>query len=441
MGALATYEYGIVPHPEEGVIQASPDGCVRLREGVFHNFYSMLDGIVGLTEIKCPLYTAHMVRHVPCFPFVIPLDYAFQQQGQSSCCRVTWNDFNSCWRAGVKRPVVPLPRIPYQQNVKDFALGCECSHAHSDAAYIGHCPGGDIKWLLARALGRWCQRECTEVAETVVRHDGFAFCPDPDPFSDNLTCVYTPPRETARVHNVGEGLVRLTEEWGSSIVDVIAAYLGKEWYQPVAYLAGQMNITRHYHHRQMCEGMFAVANEHVQRVRDKIPPRVSTSNPLAYPEEPAFRPNRRTAGSRKRKVSTEREQKQYRKHLDDRLNHKLILVPMKRVEWVVHDTPECPPYNTLFHVMSEHWRHPSNLHYIGRGVLRDSFRQKYTAVGKAGVNWHSPVLPEHWPGKLHPDGTPLFYMTVFVTSYPNSKPLGSDEGIDPVLLYEDCNVD
>jgi hypothetical protein len=200
--------------------------------------------------------------------------------------------------------------------------------------------------------------------------------------------------DTADADEAGEEWVRFTEYVPSTIAKVIYEYLGHDWNQPLAFHVGEMLIMRNYHSPDFCRGLYDRIQWHVRAVLEHWP--VSR-----YARELPQAPH-------------------------DLHQAKILLVPLKRVDWVIHGTPDPPDFNSLFPELRYFGDTKANQRELARGVLDESFRQSTTVRGVLDKNWTRPEPPVQWPWK---STWPEFFITVFVTSYPNARPLGSDDGL------------
>jgi putative phage-type endonuclease len=142
--------------------------------------------------------------------------------------------------------------------------------------------------------------------------------------------------------------------------DIIREY---SIWEPEFFLVGRMFVIRNYHDKYFCNQAIRVLKEHIHSVETHT-----------IPDKP-------------------------------KVDGNLIMLPMKRVDWVQHSKFECPDWDYLF----PNWPCGGvdlvlQKNVASRELLKDCIHEKLT-------------LP--W-GQT--------FLTVFVTSYPNMKPLVSNAG-------------
>jgi hypothetical protein len=414
MQPLAMVEAGIVAHPRYCFTQASPDRLLVMNPSVVHSEWTRFDAIKGNQEIKCPVFSVHVSTLVPDLPFFVPLEYCTQQQGQSDACESDWNDFTSLWRAGMKRAPVALPRVDTPAGL-DACLPSWMSDTMSNwAAPTRRTPAGETYGAWVSATG--CIND-TDVP--FLGKDGPA-----------LPLTY------------------LTTTHPATFSSVIHSYLGSGWCAPRAYLVGQMHITRQYHSPTFCADMFAIVGAHVKRVQQHHKNSTATSHtPVAKPPQrmalPLVPVDESLADMALPRDDEKKEthpagnalpapEPDYDPHPLLKSQAQVQLLPLKKVDWVLHDTPRRPRYKHLFPRLATWYSKDTTRRALEDLVhaecFKGMFRQSCTVPFNWNRQWLRPTLPADSPGSR-----PL-YLTVFVTSYPNMRPLGSDNGLSVTEL-------
>lgn len=428
------------------------DGNVIVRRGTFYTNASFNDSRKGVVEIKCPSFSVHSVRNAPSFPFHITLEYSIQTSVQMDACNADWNDLCSMWAANKLKGLQPLPRVPRSVQrdalIKALVSGREQKLAYTMVSAFNSSTtnnstingsainnGGWDEGQVERWMEPWPEMGIHIPVCSRTPRGPMHIGPDiEDPLDESKTLYRYPTKwkgtkirpDMEYVERYGIPLVQgilsthlplvlahvivsyldmsectptvICTEWQkTTIVDLILEYLGPDWYKTSHFLCGQVLIMRHYRNPTFADAIFERVQEHVNHVRrrDPVPP-IDLDHKI-----PSFN------------------------------NALLQLHPLKRLEFVIHPSPQTPKYEDLFPRYPCFYDTRENMRWEQRGVLLDSFRQSATVEGKFGINWRNPVIPETCT-----ELRKQFYMTVFVTSYPNSQNLASDKGISIPDLEE-----